>query len=192
MRYKCIRTERAKPQWIFHIVSFPYYHDITPLSHTIITSLFSVLSPTISRYAPFLPKQNMIFPVDGIHVTKEYNCDHERCNISLDNLSMDSSGSYRCEVSGDAPEFRIVHDTSNMTVIGECFFFSYTISLSLFSHHRDSCIKDESLPAAFAAPLSSSSSTIPGECLYESYKRWRWDTRKKRAVSEKLSGPSTW
>lgn len=79
-----------------------------------------------SRYAPFLPQKNLIFPVDGIHVSKEFNCDHVRCNIYLDNLSMESSGSYRCEVSGDAPEFRIVHDTSNMTVIGEFSLCSFS------------------------------------------------------------------
>jgi hypothetical protein len=37
-------------------------------------------------------------------------------------LSNDSSGAYRCELSGDAPEFKLVHETSNMTVVGKSLF----------------------------------------------------------------------
>jgi hypothetical protein len=74
------------------------------------------------RYAPFLPETNLLFPVEGVHVSGEHYCNEKRCSINLDNLNTDSTGSYRCEVSGDAPEFRIVHETSNMTVIGKNFF----------------------------------------------------------------------
>lgn len=64
-------------------------------------------------------KQNMIFTVEGVHVNSEHVCNDKFCAIHLDNLSNDSSGAYRCEVSGDAPEFKLSHETSNMTVAGK-------------------------------------------------------------------------
>jgi hypothetical protein len=67
-------------------------------------------------------KQNMIFAVDGVHVSSDHTCNEKLCTIHLDNLSSDSSGAYRCEVSGDAPEFKLVHETSNMTVVGKSPF----------------------------------------------------------------------
>lgn len=67
----------------------------------------------------------MTFPVNGVHLTKEpydpYECSRTKCRVTLDNLSVRSSGTYACEVSLDAPSFRVVQDSSNMTVIGkEC------------------------------------------------------------------------
>lgn len=89
-----------------------------------------------SRYAPFLKgNQNLHFPVDGVHVSNDFYCNEKRCSINLDNLNSDSSGAYRCEVSGDAPEFRIVHETSNMTVIGEIFFIKLWLLFLLSSSH---------------------------------------------------------
>jgi hypothetical protein len=64
-------------------------------------------------------QQFMIFSVDGIHVGSDHICSNAMCTIHLDNLSGDSSGAYRCEVSGDAPDFKLVHETSNMTIVGE-------------------------------------------------------------------------
>lgn len=63
----------------------------------------------------------MTFLVDGIHLTEDPydNCTEVRCRITLDSLNTYSSGSYRCEVSGDAPAFRISFEVSNMTVIGK-------------------------------------------------------------------------
>jgi hypothetical protein len=60
-----------------------------------------------------------MFPVEGVHVGEDHICNDKFCIVHLDNLSNESTGSYRCEVSGDAPDFRIVHETSNMTIIGE-------------------------------------------------------------------------
>lgn len=64
-------------------------------------------------------KQNMIFNVEGVHVSSDHVCNEKSCTIHLDNLSNDSSGAYRCEVSGDAPEFKLSHETGNMTVAGK-------------------------------------------------------------------------
>ena len=64
-------------------------------------------------------QQYMLFSVDGIHVASDHMCNEKFCTIHLDNLSGDTSGAYRCEVSGDAPEFKLTHETSNMTVVGK-------------------------------------------------------------------------
>ncbi|XP_070502821.1 uncharacterized protein [Chironomus tepperi] len=71
------------------------------------------------RYSPLMPAQQqyMLFSVDGIHVASDHMCNEKFCTIHLDNLSGDTSGAYRCEVSGDAPEFKLTHETSNMTVV---------------------------------------------------------------------------
>ncbi|XP_063704183.1 uncharacterized protein LOC134833697 [Culicoides brevitarsis] len=75
------------------------------------------------RYAPNMEHEQsiMTFPVNGVHLTKEpydpYDCGKTKCRVTLDNLSVRSSGAYKCEVSGDAPAFPLVYEASNMTVI---------------------------------------------------------------------------
>lgn len=70
-----------------------------------------------------MEEQIMTFPVNGVHLTKEpydpYDCARTKCRVTLDNLSVRSSGAYKCEVSGDAPAFPLVYEASNMTVIGK-------------------------------------------------------------------------
>lgn len=71
----------------------------------------------------------MIFSAVGVHLTKEpydpYDCGRTKCRITLDNLSVSSTGTYKCEVSGDAPTFPIVFEASNMTVIGKLIHSYY-------------------------------------------------------------------
>lgn len=45
------------------------------------------------------------------------------CKAEIDGLSQLSSGTYKCEVSEDAPEFKLIDQTANMTVGGKftCF-----------------------------------------------------------------------
>ncbi|KAG5671332.1 hypothetical protein PVAND_001535 [Polypedilum vanderplanki] len=71
------------------------------------------------RYSPMMPAQSqyMLFSVDGIHVSADHLCNEKSCTIHLDNLSGETTGAFRCEVSGDAPEFKLSHETSNMTVV---------------------------------------------------------------------------
>lgn len=66
----------------------------------------------------------MTFAVGGIHITRDpYDeCNRLRCRVTLDNLSVHSTGSYKCEVSGDAPQFRVAGESSNMTIISEYTF----------------------------------------------------------------------
>lgn len=74
-----------------------------------------------SRYSPLMPnnERQRIFSVEGVHVSHDYFCNNKSCTIHLDNLHYDTSGHYRCEVSGDAPEFKLVHDGNNMSIVGE-------------------------------------------------------------------------
>lgn len=70
------------------------------------TTELKLLSQNLCRYAPMMnPNKNMMFPVDGVHVGDDYMCSDKLCLVHLDNLSSESSGSYRCEVSWDLSTF---------------------------------------------------------------------------------------
>lgn len=53
--------------------------------------------------------------------------------VSLRPVTLNSSGSYKCEVSADKPSFHTVSKTANMLVVGE-------YQLKLFSKQVDDCI----------------------------------------------------
>lgn len=84
-----------------------------------------------------MEEQIMTFPVNGVHLTKEpydpYDCARTKCRVTLDNLSVRSSGAYKCEVSGDAPAFPLVYEASNMTVIGK--YLTHLLRCSIW--HND-------------------------------------------------------
>uniref|UniRef100_A0A182NVE0 Ig-like domain-containing protein n=1 Tax=Anopheles dirus TaxID=7168 RepID=A0A182NVE0_9DIPT len=74
------------------------------------------------RYSPMMPKSLMFFDVDGVTVLQNSTvqiCNQFMCSIQLHKLNIRSSGSYRCEISGDAPEFKLAHGVGNMTVAGK-------------------------------------------------------------------------
>lgn len=86
----------------------------------------SPLLPLLShtrRYAPLMTPAFLNFPVVGISLLthQTYICDSRTCTISLGQLESRTSGTYRCEVSGDAPEFKLDSQTANMTIAGECW-----------------------------------------------------------------------
>ena len=62
----------------------------------------------------------MKFNVEGVTlIDKIYSyCNKVTCTISLTYLSQQSSGAYRCEISGDAPEFKLISKTGHMTIAG--------------------------------------------------------------------------
>lgn len=61
-----------------------------------------------------------MFKVAGVQVhNNSIDCDTEACRIQLWNLQPLSAGVYRCEVSGDAPDFKLASLQANMTVGGE-------------------------------------------------------------------------
>lgn len=69
------------------------------------------------RYSPMMHPFYMKFPVDGAEAQdNRHYCNSSICRIELVSLSKKSSGVYRCEVSGDSPQFKITTKTANMTV----------------------------------------------------------------------------
>lgn len=62
----------------------------------------------------------MTFLVNGVNLVKEpyYTCNQNSCRIVLENITADAGGRYRCEVSGDAPSFRLTYEVANMSIIG--------------------------------------------------------------------------
>ncbi|XP_050100209.1 uncharacterized protein LOC126580903 [Anopheles aquasalis] len=70
------------------------------------------------RYAPMLTPKVTVYPVDGIAIATDRPtiCNQYLCSIRLTGLGRRSSGEYRCEISGDAPEFKLANGTHNMTV----------------------------------------------------------------------------
>ncbi|XP_067619313.1 uncharacterized protein beat-Vc [Eurosta solidaginis] len=69
------------------------------------------------RYSPLTPPTTNCFPVKGVTIADgSSHCNQFICNVELEKLNVHSSGSYRCEVSGDAPEFKLIDKTANMTV----------------------------------------------------------------------------
>lgn len=72
------------------------------------------------RYAPGQQPAVRQFRVAGVHVHNQtVDCDGAACSVQLWSLEPASSGVYRCEVSGDAPDFKLASRTANMTVGGE-------------------------------------------------------------------------
>ncbi|XP_037912968.1 uncharacterized protein LOC119652741 isoform X2 [Hermetia illucens] len=69
------------------------------------------------RYSPMAEPSIITFNVPGISISNRNQfCNKGSCRIELERLSPKSSGQYRCEVSGDAPEFKLISQTANMTV----------------------------------------------------------------------------
>lgn len=71
------------------------------------------------RYAPMMSPPISRFSVDGVHLGDQtLVCNKITCSIQLQRLESRTSGSYRCEISGDAPEFKLASRTANMTIAG--------------------------------------------------------------------------
>nr|XP_023018457.1 uncharacterized protein LOC111507391 [Leptinotarsa decemlineata] len=70
------------------------------------------------RYMPRRKPNTMLFPVAGVHLASAgTDCSQTRCKIKLQNLSRaHSGGAYRCEISSEAPAFRLASETHNVTV----------------------------------------------------------------------------
>ncbi|CAH1129652.1 unnamed protein product [Ceutorhynchus assimilis] len=69
------------------------------------------------RYTP-AGEDMVTFPVPGVDVDdRESRCNRDSCDLLLINLKRpQSSGAYRCEVSSEAPAFRLASETHNVTV----------------------------------------------------------------------------
>ncbi|XP_034116265.2 uncharacterized protein LOC133838062 [Drosophila sulfurigaster albostrigata] len=69
------------------------------------------------RYAPLMQTVFRKFPVQGVQLIDDSNeCNESSCRVELNLLGVKSSGVYRCEVSGDAPHFKLTARSANMSV----------------------------------------------------------------------------
>ncbi|EDW81723.1 uncharacterized protein Dwil_GK12214 [Drosophila willistoni] len=69
------------------------------------------------RYSPLMQPVYMSFPVQGVQLIDDGNeCNESSCRVELNLLGIKSSGVYRCEVSGDAPHFKLTARAANMSV----------------------------------------------------------------------------
>ncbi|RZF40169.1 hypothetical protein LSTR_LSTR012412 [Laodelphax striatellus] len=57
---------------------------------------------------------NQIFPLDGINLDKSIS---DQNHVTLMHLSFSSSGTYKCEVSTDLPDFKITYRSKHLSVI---------------------------------------------------------------------------
>ncbi|XP_050315664.1 uncharacterized protein LOC126750177 [Anthonomus grandis grandis] len=69
------------------------------------------------RYTP-AGEEMVTFMVPGVHIEeKQSRCNQNRCDLLLIKLRKpESSGAYRCEVSSEAPAYRLASETHNVTV----------------------------------------------------------------------------
>lgn len=100
-------------------LDFRKTHYSTPLKIHIILKTISITS--CFRYMPKPKPNTMTFPVEGVNLVKEQsNCKTTHCKIKLRNLTREQSGgAYRCEISSEAPAFRLTSETHNITVAGK-------------------------------------------------------------------------
>ncbi|CAH0551852.1 unnamed protein product [Brassicogethes aeneus] len=70
------------------------------------------------RYSPSGPSKYVQYPVPGVKVeVRSSKCVKNSCVLVLTELRRpESSGAYRCEVSSEAPAFRLASQTYNITV----------------------------------------------------------------------------
>lgn len=67
------------------------------------------------RFLPDSSQRTQIFSRPGVKVETRPNS--EKKSIKLKDLSLESSGQYKCEVSTEAPSFATTYQTANLTVI---------------------------------------------------------------------------
>jgi len=70
------------------------------------------------RYVPNDRPKLQIFPQHGIRVDRSKSTKH---TVTLFDLQLEASGTYRCEVSAEAPSFRTKHEEKVMVVVQEPF-----------------------------------------------------------------------
>lgn len=111
------------------------------------------------RYAPAMSPTVRQFAVAGVHLATDQLptvCNTHVCSIRLSELrAPHSNGAYRCEISGDAPEFKLAHRTSNLTVAAlprhDPDIGGLAASYSYGSRVVANCTTDRSSPAATIA-----------------------------------------
>lgn len=73
------------------------------------------------RFIPGQDPNKIAFPTNGVQLESlGTNCTYGHCRLKLRNLTRHySSGAYKCEISSEAPAFRLASETHNVTVAGK-------------------------------------------------------------------------
>lgn len=73
------------------------------------------------RFTPFSIPSEARMMVKGVKISDRQSilCNEKTCRLFLEKLSADSTGVYRCEIAGDAPDYTVVQKQANMTVMGK-------------------------------------------------------------------------
>ncbi|XP_037026112.1 uncharacterized protein LOC119067308 isoform X2 [Bradysia coprophila] len=86
-------------------------------SHTLNSVKWYKNNQEFFRYTPLMYPSIMKFNVDGVTLAEQtFHCNKVTCSVNLAQLGPRTSGLYRCEISGDAPEFKLEWKTGNMTI----------------------------------------------------------------------------
>ncbi|XP_055906579.1 uncharacterized protein LOC129941848 [Eupeodes corollae] len=120
------------------------------------------------RYSPMMSPVYMKFPVVGIVVSENKNfCNEFSCQIELNLQGQTSSGVYRCEVSGDAPHFKLTTKAANMTVSAlpqnNPLIRSFHSMYRLDEFVTANCSSDYSSPPATLTWYINGERAFPGE-----------------------------
>lgn len=89
-----------------------------------------------------------MFPVVGAHAEEEAQCNARHCAVTMTQVTRSTAGAYKCEVSTDAPTFKVAFEAANMTIVGELSLLSWLLnalfilkdearSLNVISNERD-------------------------------------------------------
>nr|CAH7769112.1 unnamed protein product [Callosobruchus chinensis] len=75
------------------------------------------------RYAPGHNPDTTTFPVEGVRLASTLtDCGLDHCRVTLHQPSREhGAGAYRCEVSSEAPAFRLASQTRKIVIAGEPF-----------------------------------------------------------------------
>ncbi|EDW97158.1 uncharacterized protein LOC6536877 [Drosophila yakuba] len=104
------------------------------------------------RYSPLTSPIYMTFEVQGLQVLEgKYVCNESSCRLDLSLQGAKSTGLYKCEVSGDAPHFKLADKADNMTVAAlpqnDPLIESFNSMYRMEEYLKATCISDfSSLP----------------------------------------------
>ncbi|EDV42643.1 uncharacterized protein Dana_GF16919 [Drosophila ananassae] len=117
-RIQCLRvTDINVPQIVDFRdnVTLSCSYDIS--GHTLNSVKWYKNGKEFFRYSPLTPPTYIPFDVEGVRLIDGGNeCNEYSCRVELNLLGVQSSGVYRCEVSGDAPHFQLTARDANMSV----------------------------------------------------------------------------
>jgi len=113
------------------------------------------------RYVPNDRPKLQIFPQDGIRVERSKSSKH---TVVLFDLQLEASGTYRCEVSAEAPSFRTKHQEKVMVVVQEPY---HNEIQGLLPSYQVSDLVNVTCYSRGSSPPADLTWTVNGERIYD-------------------------